>query len=151
MATAVQPTQRRIERPAAAEVARARPDGFVLRRIELAADELGHEAAERGADLVRTGRKELADQADDPRVDAGQRRRKLDPVAVVEQPAAFDRLVLPGDAKQVDRIDIPQADVFEPLLDLLRHRLRIAHLGERRQQNLPLAKALDRPRQELLR
>ena len=66
--------ERRIERPAAAEVARARPDGFVLRRIELAADELRHEAAERRADFVRAGRKELAHQADDPRVDAGERR-----------------------------------------------------------------------------
>ncbi len=39
-------------------------------------------------------------------------------------------------------------DVLEPLLDLLRHALRIAHLGERRQQNLPLAKALNGPRQD---
>ena len=104
--------ERRIERPAAAEVARARPDGFLLRRIELTADELRHEAAERRADFVRTGRKEFAHEADDPRIDARQLGRKLDPVAVVEQPAALDRLILPGDAKQVDRIDVPQPDVL---------------------------------------
>ena len=37
---------------------------------------------------------------------------------------------------------------FSRCLILFRHAARIAHLGERRQQNLPLAKALDRPRQD---
>ena len=92
--------ERRIERSAAAVVAGAWPNGFVLRRIELPADQLRHEAAKRRADFVCARRKEFADEADDPRIDARERRRKLNPVPFVVQAAAFDRLVLPRDAEQ---------------------------------------------------
>ena len=104
--------QRRIERPAAAVVAGAGPNRFVLRRIELSAHQFWHETAERRPDFMSAGGKELADKADDPRIDAGERRWKLNPIAFVVQPAALDRFVLPRDAEQVDRIDVPQARRF---------------------------------------
>ncbi len=102
----------RIERAAAAEVAGAGPNGFVLRGIELAAHQFRNEAAKRGADFVRTGRKEFADQADDPGIDAGQHGRELDPIAVVVKTALLDRLVFPRDAKQICRVNVPQTDML---------------------------------------
>ena len=57
---------RAIKRAAATIISRRRPRRLVLLRIELAAHESRHETAKRRADLVRTGRKELADQTDDP-------------------------------------------------------------------------------------
>ena len=110
MATAVQPSNARVERPAAAIIAGAGPDGFLVRRIKLPADQPGHEAAERRADLVRSGREMASDEADDPRRHAGQRGRKLNPVALVESAAFFHRLVLPGDAEKIGRIQIVHPD-----------------------------------------
>ena len=75
--------------------------------------------------------------------------RELDPVAVVEQAAAFLGFVLPGDAEEIDGIDVPQADVAEAVLDLLRDGGRVAHLGEGGDENLALAEQLHRPGQHL--
>ena len=63
-----------VERAAAAVVAGRGPDGFLRGGIELAGDELGHEAAEGGADFVRAGGEPLADDADDAGRRAGERR-----------------------------------------------------------------------------
>ena len=64
--------------PAAAVVARARPDRLLGRRVEAARDELGQEAGEGGADLVRPGGEPLADEADDARLGAREGARQLE-------------------------------------------------------------------------
>jgi hypothetical protein len=79
---------------------------------------------------VRAGREPFADDADDSRTHAGQRRWKLDPVSAVELSALFDGLVFPGDAKKIDGVDVPKADVLEAVLDFLRHFRGVAHLRE---------------------
>ena len=52
---------------------------------------------------------------DDPGVDAGELRGKLDVVDRAEAAALRGRLVVPGDAEQVERVEVPQPDVAELL------------------------------------
>ena len=69
--------QLRVEGAAAAVVAGAGPDGLLGGGIELPGDQARHQAAEGRADLVGAGGEPLADQADDPRVDARSARREI--------------------------------------------------------------------------
>ncbi len=101
--------QRAVEGAAAAVVPGRGPDRLVQLGVELARDQARHQAAEGGADLVGADREVLADQPDDAGLHAGQLGRELDPVAAVEQAALLLRLVLPGDAEEVERVDILHA------------------------------------------
>ncbi len=120
MATAVQPNRALIEGAAAAVVAGAGPDGFLRGGIELAGDQARHQAAEGGADFVGAGGEVLAHEAYNFARDAGDGRRQLEPVAVVVSAPFGFGFVLPGDAEEVRRVDIPQADVFQAVADGLR-------------------------------
>ena len=88
---AVQSSTRAIERAAAAIIARGRPRGLVLLGIELAADQARHQTAERRADLVRPGREIFADQPDDARLHAGDRRRNLQIIHAAVEAASSRR------------------------------------------------------------
>ena len=92
-----------IERPSAAVVARRGPHRSVCRRVELARHQPRHQAAERGPNLVGSGREVLAHESDDAGGNARQLRRKLERVHGSE--AAGLRIVVPGDPKEVERID----------------------------------------------
>ena len=61
----------------------------------------------------------------------------------VEQAALLLRLVLPGDAEEVERVDVPQADAGQPLLDRLRDPARVLLLGEGGDDDVALAAARD--------
>ena len=101
----------------AAVVARRWPHGLLGDRVELAGDQTGHQAAERGTDLVGTGREPLALEEENAGGGAGELGRKLD---VVDRPVpapAGGWLVVPGDAVQVARIEVPQPNRCELLLD----------------------------------
>jgi hypothetical protein len=88
---------------------------------------------------VGAGREPLAHQADDARIDAGQFAREFDPVAFVE--AAADRIVLPGDAEEVDRIQVPQAGLRQPLTRRGGDQGGVLHLRDGRDDHAPLATA----------
>jgi hypothetical protein len=68
----------------------------------------------RQPNLVRPSGKPLADGSDDPGLDTGQRPRKFDKINAAKTAAVDNGLVVPGDAKQVQGVDIPQTDVFQP-------------------------------------
>jgi len=119
-----------VKGPATAVVAGRGPDRLVLFRVEFAADQPRHEAAESRADLVRPGRKVLAHQSDDARLDPAEGGRNLEPVDPAEE--ARPDVVLPGDAVEVEGVDVPEADLLQPLRDLRRQIFRMAELREGR-------------------
>jgi hypothetical protein len=49
--------------------------------------------------------------------------------------------VLPGNAEEVRRIDIPESDIFQPFRDVFGHETRILHLRKRRQLDTTLSRA----------
>ena len=123
---------------AAAVVAGRRPHGLLGRRIELTGDQTGNQAAEGGADLVGAGREPLAHEHQDPGIDAGELRRELEVVDPAVLAAVGHGLVVPGDPEQVERIEIPQTDILELCLHLVRDQVRVAHLGEGRNPDVAL-------------
>ena len=128
---------------AAAVVSGRGPDGLLLGRVEVAGDEARDEAAVRRADLVRARREPLADEADDLRLDARERRRELDPVAAAEPAAGRPRLVPPGDPEEVEGVQVPKPDALELLDDLRRDLRGVLLLGELREDDPALAGPLD--------
>ena len=139
-----------VERTAAAVVAGRRPDGLLRGRVEFAGDQARGEAAIRGADLVRSGREPFADGSDDARLDPGQRRGELDVIDAAVKAAFRLGLVMPVDAEKVGRVDVPQADLFQLVLDAGGDLARVLHLGERRQDNAPFTATLHCFGQDLL-
>ncbi|MPN21600.1 hypothetical protein SDC9_168980 [bioreactor metagenome] len=96
--------------------------------VELAGNQPGSQAPKRGAHLVAAGGEPLAHHADNPGGHAGERGGQLDKVGAAEKTAAFLGLVLPGDAEEVERIHIPQANALELLLNRGGNGLRVLHL-----------------------
>ena len=135
----------RIVRAATAVVAGAGPDGFLRCGIELAGDQSRHEAAKRRTHFVRAGGEPLADDGEDARLDAGQFGRKFQIIHAAERAAAGDGFIVPVDAEQVQRIHIPQADVLETGFDRVGNQRRILHLLVGGDDDVALARTLDRP------
>ena len=131
-----------VEGAAAAVVAGGGPDGLVIGRVKLTGDQTRHETAERSADLVAAGGEPFAGEQDDARLDAGEFVRDLDEVDVAEDAAAFLGLVAPGDAEQVEGVEVPKPHIAEPGLDLIRDQVGIAHLRERRDDDALCTRAL---------
>ena len=117
---------------APAVVTGGRPHRLLGGRVELAGDETRDQATEGGSHLVRTGGEPLADQGDDPGLDPGQLGRPFDVVDRSEAAPADDRLVVPGDPVQVERVEVPQTDVHEPCPDVGGDQARVPHLGQGR-------------------
>ena len=136
---------------AAAVVAGRRPDRLLACRVVVARDQPRHQATVGRADLVRAGREPVAQDTDDLGVDPGQLRRKLDPVALAKAAAPLDPLVVPGDAEQVGRVDVPQAQLGQAADDGGRDLARVLLLGERRQDDVALAGQADGPSRGPLR
>ena len=97
---------------------------MMIRRVELAGDEARGEAAERSADLVAARGEPLAG-------------RDLDKVrhGLIEA-AGLLGFVLPRDAEEVQRVDVPKADGLELFLNFLRDGLRMLHLRDGRDDNV---------------
>ena len=83
--------------------------------IEITGNQARDQATVSGTNFVRASRKPVSDNADDRCVYARQRFRELNPVSFAEAATLRDRLILPGNAKQIRRIHVPQTDVFQSL------------------------------------
>ena len=115
---------------APAVVAGGGPDRLLGGRVELPCDQAGNQAPEGGTHLVGPGREPLADQRDDAGFGPGELRRPLDVVDASETASVGDRLVVPGDPVQVERVEVPQPDVRQLLPDIGGNQSRIPHLGQ---------------------
>ena len=120
-----------VERAAAAVVARGGPNGVVIVGVELAGDQTRSEAAEGSADLVAAGGEPLARHGDDA---AGYARKLAGDLYIVgdllKEAAGLLGLVLPGDAEEVEGVDVPQTHVLQLGLDLLGNGLGMLHLRD---------------------
>ena len=86
----------------------------------------------------------LARHGEDAALDAGQLGRDLNIVRhFLEQATGFLGLVLPRDAEEVERVDIPQANALELFLDLLRDGLGMLHLRDGRNNDVVFLGLLD--------
>ena len=129
---------------ASAVVAGGGPDCFLVCRVELPGDQARHQAAKGGSHLVGAGGEPFAYQADDARRYAGERRWKFQVVDAVEAASLGHRLVLPGDAEQIQRVHVPQADVLQLCLDSVGDQRRIFHLRKGGDDDVALSCALNR-------
>ena len=127
----------RVERAAAAVVTGGGPHGVMIRRVELAGDEARGEAAERSADLVAARGEPLARHGEDAAGNAGELGRNFNIIrhGLIEA-AGLLGLVLPRDAEEVQRVDVPKADSLELFLNFLRDGLRMLHLRDGRDDNV---------------
>ena len=126
-----------VECAAAAVVTGGGPHGVMIRRVELAGDEARGEAAERSANLVAARGEPLARHGEDAAGNAGELGRDLDIVRhLLEETAGLLGLVLPRDAEEVQRVDVPKADGLELFLNFLRDGLRMLHLRDGRDDNV---------------
>ncbi len=128
---------------AATVVAGGGPDRLLRGRVELASDQSRHETAKRRTDFVGSGREPFANQDDDARLGAGQFRRELQVVDATILATAGRWLIVPGNAKQIQRVQIPQTDIIQLVGDALRHQFRLALLLKRRDDDVTFAGALD--------
>ena len=81
---------------------------------------------------MRPGGKPLADRGHNPCLDAGQRPRKFNKINTAKTAAVDNGLIVPGDAKQVQGVDVPQTDVLQPGYDRVRKALATsARKGQR--------------------
>jgi len=114
----------------------------VLIGIEFAAHEAGYQAGKGGTDLVGARGEELPDQADDPGLDTRDLPGNFEEVGASEEPRLH--IVLPGDAKKVGGIHIPETHTLQLGLLAFGDARRIAHLREGGNDDAPLAAALRR-------
>ena len=133
-----------VECTAAAVVSSGGPYRFMVGRIELSRYKAGNQASERSADLMAAGREPFAGQNDDAGFDSGQCGRNFDEIDITERAAAGLRLVAPGDTEKVQRIQVPEADILQLVLNLVGNQIRIAHLSESRNDNASLTRANNR-------
>ena len=121
---------RGVERAAPGIVARGRPRGLLLRGVEGAGDERRSKAPVGCPHLVRPGGEPLSDQRDDPRRDSRKGRGELEEVHVAEKPARLHGLIPPRDAKEVQRVHVPEPRLFQAFPDLRGGLFGGFHLGK---------------------
>ena len=140
-----------VERAAAAVVAGGGPYSVMIGRVELTGHEARGQAAEGGADLMAAGREPLAGHGKDAARNAGNGGRDLDVVrGLLVQTAGLLGFVVPADAEQVDRVNVPQAGVRQLFLDLLGDQVRVLHLRDGRDDDVVFLGLLDVVRKAFL-
>ena len=82
-------------------------------------------------------------QNDDAGIDSGQLSGQFHVVDAAELSAAIDRLILPSDAEEVARINIPQAYALQLLFHLVRDQSGVFHLRKGGDDDIALAGAFD--------
>ena len=129
---------------APAVIARGGPGGLHGYGVELTGDQTRRQAGEGRAHLVRAGGEPFAGQHHDAGLDSGQfggQHQMVDPSVA----AALGRgPVLPGDAEQIEGIEVPQSHRGETFAHPGRNQGRIAHLGEGGDEDVLFPRALDR-------
>ncbi len=135
--------QRGVVGAAAAVVAGGRPQSFLRGRIERPAHELLNQRPEGRPHFVGAGGEELSHQHEDARLDPGQLARQFDEVDAAETAAGRHRLVLPGDAEEVARVEVPEADPAEFSPDAGRNDAGVRHLAVGGDDDVALATAAD--------
>jgi hypothetical protein len=136
-------------RSTATIIARRRPHRLLRRRVKLPRHQTRRQTAKSRSHLMRSRRKPLAQQHHNPRRHACQLRRKFQIIHAAKATTMGRWLIMPTNAKQIARIQIPQANPHQILLHRLRNQARIAHLLKCGNHNLPLPRPLHRPRQSL--
>ncbi len=117
---------------AAGVVAGRRPDGAVVRRVELAGDDPRREARVGGEHLVGGDHREpVAEHDDDRALDTGQARREHDVIGHVDPVAG--QVVVPVDSPEVAGVGPVQVGVTD--LGGVVEARRVLQLGERRQRD----------------
>ena len=125
---------------AAGVVAGRRPDGAVMRRVELAGDDARREAGVGGEHLVRGDHREaVAEHDDDRALDTGEARRQHDVVGHVDPVAG--EVVVPVDPPQVAGVGPLRVGVAD--LGGVIEGGGILELGERRQRDALRPEPLD--------
>jgi hypothetical protein len=125
---------------AAGVVARRRPDGPVMGRVELTGDDPRGETGVGGQHLVGGDHREpVAEHDDDGTLDAGEARRQHHVVGH-RHPVAGE-VVVPVDPPEVPGVGSLRVGVAHPVGVV--ERRRALELGERRQGDPPLAEPLD--------
>ena len=132
---------------APAVVAGGGPYGLIIGGVELAGDQPGHQTAIGSAHLVAPRGEPLADEADDPGLDAGKAGGQFDIVDATEAAAFHGGLVMPADAEQVQGIHIPKTHVFQGLFYLLGDLGGVFHLLIGGQDDMVLSGYFDIPGQ----
>ncbi len=129
---------------AAAVISGRRPDGAIMRRIEMSGHQTRHQTGIGGQHLVRPDhRKAPPEQNDDRRLHAGQRLRQHDMAGQRHAILAVGG-VEPVHAPQIFRIRVVRADRFEARSHAGRDARRIGELAPGRQSHLRGAQALHR-------
>ena len=133
-----------VEGAAAAVVAGGRPHGVMIGGVELTGHKARSQAAERSADLMAARGEPLAGHGKDAARHAGQAGGDLHIIrGVLIQTAELLGLVVPGNAEQVDGVDVPQAGMGQLFLDFLRDEIRILHLRDGRDDDVVFLGLLD--------
>ncbi len=128
---------------AAAVVAGGGPNGFLLGGVELPRHKAGHQAAKRCADFMGAGGEPLAHEGDDPRRCSCQTLGDFEIIQPAEQAAAGFGFVVPGDAEQVPGVQVPQANAFKFVLNLVGDKAGVAHLREGGDNDIAFPNALN--------
>jgi len=81
---------------------------------------------------MAAGREPLAAHYYYARVYAGKRGGKLDKVHPAETAALHGGFIMPAYPEKVERVNVPQADVFKRLFNVFRYEGRVLHLRKGR-------------------
>ena len=120
-----------VEGAAAAVVAGGGPDGVMAGGVKLPGHQAGSQTAKGGAHFMASGGEPLAGHGQNAAGDPGQGGGQLHIVGhSLIAAAEFLGFVLPGDAEEVQRIDVPQSHVFQLVPDGAGNGFRLLHLGD---------------------
>ena len=138
MATESQASSLAAEGAAAAVVAGGRPHGVMIGGVELTGHQARSQAAERGAHLVGSpwGTTCPTWPGSGTARRTGWRGSPHSSGCAGYRPPRLLGLVVPGNAEQVDGVDVPQAGMGQLFLDFLRDEIRILHLRDGRDDDV---------------
>ncbi len=91
---------------------------------------------------MHTAGEPFSDQGNDARVHTGQRFRKLHVIETPKQAALGDGFIAPGDAKQIEGVQVPKSDFFQTLLDVVRDQSGVFLLSQGGDDDFFLANSL---------
>ncbi len=130
--------------PTTTEIPSRWPNGPLRCGIEISSHQSGHKAAEGGPHFVRAGWKPFPNQGKDPCPHPGEQGRYLHSVNLSVESSLRRGLILPRDAKQIQRVHLPKADPFQPGWDLAPDVFRLLLLRKSRNNDTPFPNLTNR-------